>query len=304
MKVTILGTSSAMPTFRRCLSGTILERENESFLFDCGEGTQFQVMHAKLRRGTLKAIFITHLHGDHFFGLPGFLSTLALNKREKPLTLWGPRGLKEFMHTVLHCPRPHKMPFLRIREIGHDESSVLVDHPAYQITTTPLRHRIDAHGYRLEEKPRSGTFDSDKADELGIPFGRERGILKGGDPITLDDGRVIQPDEVVGPPIAGKVFAYCTDTVPCAGAVELARGADILMHEATYADAEVDLAKERGHSTIRQAATIAKEAGVKTLVATHFSTRYRRKDLERMHTEGKEVFENIIMAEDLMSIEI
>ncbi len=304
MKATILGTISAMPTFRRCLSGTVLERENESFLFDCGEGTQFQFLHARLRRGTLKAIFITHLHGDHFFGLPGFLSTLALNNRDKPLTLWGPRGLKQFMTSVLTCPHPHPMRFLDVQEILPDESRVLIDHSAYQISTAPLRHRVDAFGFRLEEKPRHGTFDSEKADELGIPFGKERGVLKSGQAITLADGRVIEPTSVVGPPIDGKVFAYCTDTVPCQGAVELSREADVLIHEATYADAEASLARERGHSTIRQAATIAKEAGVKKLVATHFSTRYRRPDLKRMHKEGQEVFENLVMAEDLLTIEI
>lgn len=304
MKATILGTSSAMPTFRRSLSGTMLERENESFLFDCGEGTQFQIMRAGLRRGALRSIFITHLHGDHFFGLPGLLATLGLNRRDKPMDVWGPRGLKKFIEQVLSCPRPYELSFpVRIHEIAPNFKGILVDTDAYQISTEPLHHRVPTQGYRLEEKPRPGVFDAARADELGIPFGRERGALHHGRSVTLEDGTIIEPEQVVGPSQPGKVFAYCTDTVPCDEAVNLAWNADLLVHEATYADAERDLAIERRHCTIRQAATVALDAEAKKLVATHFSTRYRYRDLEKMALEGREVFENLVMAEDLMTIE-
>lgn len=305
MRVTVLGTSSAIPTFKRALSGTLLEREGESFLFDCGEGTQYQLMRAGSKRGRLNTILITHLHGDHYYGLPGLLASLSLNQRETPLSIYGPIGLRRYVEFVMNFPRRQHQSFkVTVHEIPRGFAGVLRDTPEYRICTAPLEHRLPTHGYRIEEKPRLGAFDATKADDLGVPFGPERGQLLRGENVTLEDGRVVKPSDLVGPPQPGKVFAYCTDTTLCLGAKRLAEGADLLLHESTYGDEFHHLAQERMHATIREACAIAKAADVKKFVATHFSTRYDREKIKALEIEGQDVFPDVIMAHDLMTLEL
>ncbi len=305
MRVTILGTSSATPTFKRALSGTLVEREGESFLFDCGEGTQYQLMRAGVRRGRLGTILITHLHGDHYYGLPGLLSSLGLNQRESSIRIIGPQGIRRFVDFVLNFPKRFALPFpVECHELPPGFEGVVHETDEIRIVSAPLEHRLPTHGYRFEEKPRPGAFDAEKADALGIPFGPERGRLIRGETITLADGRQIGPQDIVGPPRPGRSFAYCTDTTLCLGAKRLAQDVDLLVHESTYGEEFWQLADERKHATIRQAAVLARAARARTFVATHFSTRYDREKIRELEDEGRAIVSDLIMASDLMSVEI
>jgi ribonuclease Z len=305
VQITILGTSSAIPTFKRGLSSIVLDRGRDSYLFDCGEGTQFQLLRAGGRTGRLTTIFITHLHGDHFYGLPGLLSSLNLNRREQPLTIYGPVGIKRFVDFVLSFPKRQTYGYeIGVHELPPGFEGVVIEEGEFQVLSLPLDHRVPTHGYRFEEHPRPGVFDAELADDLGVPFGPERGRLQRGEAVTLADGRVIEPRLIVGPPRPGKVFTYCTDTGFAVNAKRLAQDCDLLVHESTYGDDMVDMAVERKHSTIRQAAAIAKGANARQFVATHFSTRYDRALLEGLEREGREVYPDLIMARDLMTVEV
>lgn len=305
MEAVILGSSSASPTLRRGLSSVALIREGETILFDCGEGTQFRMLEAGIPRRKFHRIFITHLHGDHIFGLPGLISSLNLNQREYPLHLYGPRGLQRYLHFMTSFPRPTRLGFeLKVHELPNGHAGEICSTNDYTVECAPLDHTVPAFGYRLQEHDRPGRFDGALADELGIPFGPIRGRLIRGESIRLKDGRTVHPHDVVGESRRGRGFAYCTDTAYCREALDLALDADLLIHEATYGDDARDMARDRKHSTIRQAATIARRAGVRTFVATHFSTRYDGPALRHLEAEGREVFEDLIMAKDLLRVPI
>jgi len=305
IEVVILGTSSAAPTVRRGLSGTILIREGETILLDCGEGTQFRMLEARVPRRKFHHVFISHLHGDHIFGLPGLISSLNLGQREYPLHLWGPRGLERYISFVVNFPRRRTLGF----EIIHHEfppgfEGVVCESDEWVMTSRALDHTVPAMGYRFEEKELVGHFDGEKADELGVPFGPERSQLQRGETIKLDDGRVISPDDLVGPTRIGRSIVYCTDTAYSKAAQLLAQDADLLIHEATYSDEFHEMAVDRKHSTIRQAATIARDAGARRFVATHFSTRYDGPLLRALAEEGRSVYPDLVMAKDLMRLEV
>jgi ribonuclease Z len=305
MEVVILGTSSAAPTLRRWLSGTAVLREGEVFLFDCGEGTQFRFMKAELPRRKFRHIFITHLHGDHLFGLGGFISTMNLGGRDIPLHIHGPKGIRRFVEFMISFPRPTRLGFeLQVHEIEPGRTGLVTESDEWAVTCAPLDHTIPAFGYRLQEKDRLGRFDGDLADRLGVPFGPERGLLQRGMPVTLADGRVIRPEDLVGPPRPGKSVTYVTDTGFAISARKLALDTDLLIHEATYSDDALDMAFDRKHSTIRHAATIAKGARAKKFVATHFSTRYDGPALAQLEAEGREVYPDLVMAHDLLRLEV
>jgi ribonuclease Z len=305
MEVVILGTSSAAPTLRRWLSATALLREGEVILFDCGEGTQFRFMKADLPRRKFRKIFITHLHGDHIFGLGGFISTMNLGQRDIPLHIYGPRGIRRFVDFMTTFPRPTKLGFdLKVHEIPPNHHGIVCEEDEYVVLCAPLDHTIPAFGYRFQERDLPGRFDGAKADALGVPFGPERGKLQRGEPVELPNGRVVRPEELIGPPRPGKSVAYVTDTGFTRTAKELAEGVDLLIHEATFGDDFLDMAVLRKHSTIRHAATIAREANVKKFVATHFSTRYDGAAMSTLEAEGRDVFPDLIMAHDLIRIEV
>jgi ribonuclease Z len=312
MKVIPLGTSSGKPTLRRNVSALAVAREGEWQLFDCGEGTQTQIARAGLNPSRLSSIFITHLHGDHFNGVAGLLSTMGLDRRTRELTLVGPRGINEYLETLARLKILFVNYPLEVREYGpqatsiaHADSNGMIDvHEAaqYVVSSLPLDHRIFALGYRIEERPRPGRFNLERARALGIPEGPVFGRLQAGHDVQLTDGRIISPSDVLGPARPGKAIAYCTDTRPCRNAVELARGVDLLIHEATFTDEMTEEARGFGHSTARQAAMIAREAGARALLITHFSTRYP--DPKILLEEAREVFPDTIMADDLMEIEV
>lgn len=303
MEVTLLGTSSAVPTARRGLSSVALVREGESFLFDCGEGTQMRLIKAAFPRRKFHHIFITHLHGDHIFGLGGLISTLNLGEREYPLHIHGPVGIQRYVQFLLGFPRPTRLGFeVLFDELDPRFDGVVLETADYRVLAAPLLHTLPTHGYRFEERPLPGRFDATRADELGVPFGPERGLLQRGESITLADGRVISPEQLVGPERAGRAFAYCTDTAPCENGLRLAHQVDVLVHEATYGDDLAEMARDRRHSTIREAATVALRAGARRFIATHFSTRYDGPLLEQLRSEGESVFPGLIMAKDLLTL--
>jgi len=304
LEIVFLGTGSAVPTRFRNLSATAIIRQGEIFLFDCGEGTQIQLRKAHLRPGRLTHIFISHFHGDHIFGLPGLLTSLQMAGCKQDIHLYGPEGIKEYVQFMqrlskftLHYP-------LHIVEVANDSPDEEFRKPGYRLVCKPLQHRMRCLGWALIEDERPGRFDSAAADRLGIPFGPERGRLQQGQSIRLPDGRTITPEQVVGPPRRGHHVAYCLDTIPTPNSVELARHADLLIHDATFSADSSDWASETGHSTVTQAADIAKQAGVRQLALTHISGRFMRRDDERLLKEAQAVFKNTILAQDLMRIRI
>ena len=322
MKVIPLGTSSGKPTLKRNVSATAVVREGEWLLFDCGEGTQTQIQRAGLSPNRLAAIFITHLHGDHFNGLAGLLSTMALDRRERGLTLIGPPGMREYLDTLARLKILFVNYPLEVRELGGRlrgtseeqgrepadprarESGLGVVHeaPEYVVYARPIDHRIFALGYRVEERPRPGRFDLELARALGVPEGPMFGRLQAGNDVELPDGSVAHPSDVLGPARPGKVIAYCTDTRPCAAAIELARDADLLIHEATYTEDLSAEAREFGHSTAAQAARVAAESGARRLLLTHFSTRYA--DVTPLLEEAAVIFRETTIANDLVELEV
>jgi ribonuclease Z len=303
MKVIPLGTSSGKPTLRRNVSATAIVRDGEWLLFDCGEGTQMQIARAKLNPSKLAAIFITHLHGDHFNGLAGLLSTMGLDRRVRGLTLIGPAGIRDYLDTLARLKILYVNYPLDVREFGAlKEMTVVYEASDYFVATRPLDHRIFTLGYRLEERDRPGRFDLERARALGVPEGPMYRKLQLGEDVQLGDGRVIRSHEVVGPPRPGKAIAYCTDTRPYGGTVELARSVDLIIHEATYTDDMAEEARDYGHSTAAQAAQVAREAEARRLLITHFSTRYA--DAGPLYEEARNVFHETLLAQDLMEIEV
>jgi ribonuclease Z len=303
MRVIPLGTSSGKPTLKRNVSALAVVREAEWLLFDCGEGTQTQVSRAGLSPSRLSAVFITHLHGDHFNGLPGLLSTMGLDRRTRDLELTGPRGIGEYL-TLLERLRVAFLTYpVTLREFSSlPESTVVYETPEYSVSTLALDHRLFALGYRLQERPRPGRFNVENARTLGVPEGPMWGRLQAGDDVRLDDGRLVRSSEIVGPPRFGKSVAYCLDTRPCAMSVELARDVDLLIHEATYTEEFAAEAQQYGHSTAAQAARTARDAGARRLLITHFSTRYP--DPTPLLNEARAIFPDTVMAEDLVEIEV
>jgi ribonuclease Z len=314
MKVIPLGTSSGKPTLTRHLSALAVVRESEWLLFDCGEATQFQVMRAGLQPSRLSAVFITHLHGDHINGLPGLLSSMALDRRERGLVAVGPPGLKQLIDTLERLKILFVTYDLVIREIGSDafgDSGSGV--PAgglvyayetndYTVSCLPLDHRIFALGYRLEERPRPGRFDVQRARKLGVPEGPLFGRLQAGHNVTLPDGRTVLPSDVLGAQRAGLKLAYCTDTRDCGTSRELARDVDLLIHEATYTGELSAEATQNGHSTAAQAAGVARDANAKNLLITHFSPRYR--DVTQLLDEAIQIFPSTSAAEELVAVAV
>jgi ribonuclease Z len=269
-------------------------------MFDCGEGTQRQMMRYGVSFA-LSDIFFTHFHGDHVIGAIGLFRTLALQGREEPMRLWGPRGARRVLRDATHFGVDRIGFPVEIVEL---EPGLPIARSGYSIIPFATDHRgAPSLGYALVEEERRGRFNPELARELGIPEGPLWGQLHRGIPVTLDDGRVIQPSLLVGPRRPGRKVVLTGDTRPNERTVEMAHGADLLVHEATFADEEAARAAETGHSTAREAAGIARRAGVHRLVLTHFSARYSR-DTSNLVAEARGVFENVIAARDGMEIEV
>ena len=284
-----LGVGSAIPTRDRHLAGTIVRREGRSVLFDCGEGSQLQLVRGNLTRGRLDAICITHLHGDHLYGLPGLVTTLALLERDDPLTIVGPSGLEDVVRAMPGLQNdwlPFDLSFVALED-GFEHEVVYQDEHV-TIEARPIEHRVFCAGFRYQEKERPGSIDGHAAREAGVTEGWQYEALKRGEAVDLEGGGTLAPDGLVGPPKPGASFAYVLDSTPCEGGRALARDADLLMHEATFTDEHQARALEVGHSTARQAAEVARDAGAKRLLLTHFSARYQ--DPAPLVKEAREVF--------------
>ena len=297
LDVVFVGTAGSMPTAQRGPAATLVRRGGERLLFDCGEGTQRQLLRSDVGLVELREVFLTHFHADHFLGLPGMLKTFALRGRELPLTLYGPVGLAELMGSLRRLfgrlTYPHDVVELRPGDV--------LARDGYELRTFAVRHGLAALGYALVEPERPGRFDVEVADRLGVPAGPDRGRLQRGEPVTLPTGSVVTPFDVLGPPRAGRTVVLSGDTAPIQSVVDAAQGADLLVHEATFCEDEAERARETEHSTAAEAARVAREAGVKLLALTHLSTRYFGGDVER---EAREVFPATVVPRDFDVIEV
>ena len=312
MQVTFLGTSSGVPTRARNVSAVALRlpQRSEMWLFDCGEGTQHQFLRSDLRLSQLRRVFITHMHGDHVFGLPGLLASLGLSGScTAGVDLYGPDPLDAYLTGALNNSSTrigYPLQVHRVRQAA-EQGSVLFEDDDLTVRCTPLIHRVPAYAYRVEQKPLAGRFDIARAKELQIPPGPVYAQLKRGETVTLEDGRVIDGTSLCGPERPGVSVVYCTDTVFSEAAVELARGADLLIHESTFAHAEAEMAFQKQHSTSTMAAQAAAEAGVGQLVLTHLSPRYvagnpvTPDDLLR---EAQAIFPNTTLARDFLCLDV
>ncbi|MHB1097566.1 MAG: ribonuclease Z [Gemmatimonadaceae bacterium] len=300
LSLTFLGTSASRPTVERGVSSLALVREGETMLIDCGEGTQRQMMRygVSFNFGDL---FFTHFHSDHVIGALGLMRTLSLQGRTETLRIWGPRGLAQLMKRADAFGGERLTYQVEITELTPGEPLKRKD---YAIVPYAVDHRgVTAMGYALIEELRRGRFNPDLARELGVPEGPLWGKIHKGEAVTLDDGRVVEPSTLVGPTRTGRRVVITGDTRPCGATIEMAQGADLLVHESTFGDEEAERAVETGHSTAREAALVAAGAGVRRLVLTHFSARYSRdpSDLDR---EAREIFPHVTVARDGMEIEV
>jgi ribonuclease Z len=300
LSLRFLGTSASRPTVERGVSSIAVVREGETLLFDCGEGTQRQMMRYAVGF-TLADIFFSHYHTDHLLGVIGLMRTMALQGRTEPLRLWGPKGGARILKQAVSFGADRLTFPVEITEL---EPGAAVKRKQYEIVPFAVEHQGPMSlGYALVEEERLGRFNPDRARELGIPEGPLWGQLHRGRAVTLGDGTVVEPSSLVGPTRRGRRLVITGDTRPSAATIEAARDADLLVHEATFAEEEAERAKETGHSTAREAAEVAAAAGVRRLVITHFSARYSR-DPSELEREAKAVFANVGCARDGLEIEI
>jgi ribonuclease Z len=287
MRVTFLGTGGAVPTTERNLSSVLVNREGDRLLFDVAEGTQRQMM--RFGTGfTISDIFVTHLHGDHVLGLPGLVQTFDFNDREEALTIYAPAGTEEDVNALVHAA--NNQPSFPVHVYGVEPGEVAVRRDDYEVRAFRTDHDTNAVGYALVEDDRKGRFDREKAEELGVPVGPKFSRLHEGDPVELEDGRVIQPEQVVGDPRPGRRFVYTGDTRPSSEVAAAAEDADLLVHDATFTDDREERAAKTGHSTARQAAEIASRADAKRLALFHISSRYAG-DVSAHLAEARETFD-------------
>ncbi len=303
MEITFLGTSSGVPTRSRNVSSIALRlpQRAEVWLFDCGEGTQHQIQRSNIKVSQIRRIFITHMHGDHIFGLMGLLASCGLAGNPQQIDIYGPAGLGDYLQACSRYSHTHLSYPIKVHK---HRAGVIYEDDEYVVKCQKLEHRVTAYGYRVEEKDRPGHFDAEKARSLGIPFGPLYGELKRGKTITLPDGRQISGKELVGPDQVGRKIAYCTDTIFCQGSIELAKDADVVIHEATFAHQDALMAYERLHSTSTMAAQVALAANAKTLIMTHFSPRYapgNELSVKDLLQEARAIFANTEIAEDFLT---
>ena len=300
LSLVLLGTSASRPTVERNVSSVALVREGETLLFDCGEGTQRQMMRYGVSF-SLSDIFFTHFHADHVIGVIGLMRTMALQGRTDPLRLWGPKGAGRHLKRAEQFGVDRLTFPVEIQELDHHEQVKRKDH---SIVPFAVEHGPGpAMGYALVEDDRKGRFDPDHARAMGVPEGPLWGKIHRGEAVTLPDGRVVESSELVGPRRAGRTVVVTGDTRPCENTVEIARGADLLVHEATFGDEEAERAVETGHSTAREAAIVAKRAGCQRLLLSHFSARYSR-DAAELEAQARSEFADVTIAKDGMIVEV
>ncbi|MGI8478657.1 MAG: ribonuclease Z [Gaiellaceae bacterium] len=297
LDVVFLGTSGSTPTAERALAATLVRRGGDRILFDCAEGTQRQLLRCDVGLAELEEIFLTHFHADHYLGLPGMLKTYSLRGRALPLTIYGPRGLRELLKALRRIFGRLSYPLEAVELDPGDR----LERGGYVLETFAVEHGVAAVGYALVETERPGRFDVEAADRLGVPDGPSRGLLQRGEALTLADGSEVAPEAVLGPPRAGRKLVLTGDTAPTASVVDAAAGADLLVHEATFLADERERARETLHSTAGEAALVARESGVKLLALTHVSTRYFG---HQVVEEARELFPDTVVPRDFDVVEI
>lgn len=305
MQLEFLGTGAGSPSKQRNVSSValrLLEERNAIWLFDVGEATQHQILNTTIRPRKIEKIFITHLHGDHIFGLPGLLSSRSFQGGAAPLTIYGPVGIKRFVTTALQVSESRLSYPLHFVEIDHE--GVVFHDRSFTVVTKKLDHKIACYGYRVVEADHPGELQVDKLRELKIPSGPVYGQLKAGKTVVLDDGRTINGQDFIGQPQVGRIVTICGDTRKTENAVELARNADVLVHESTFAKDEAKLARSYYHTTSLQAAEIAKRAGAKRLLLNHISARYAGKAAYQLAYQVRDVFPNTRVVNDFDVIDI
>ena len=305
MELIFLGTSAGVPTRTRNVTAILLDLQHPTrgglWLFDCGEGTQHQLLRTVYNPGKLDKIFITHLHGDHIFGLPGLLCSRSMAGIAHPLTIYGPKGIAEFVETTLRLSGSWTEYPLEVIEIAEGQA---FDDGVYTVSAWPLNHPVECYGYRIEEHDKPGALNAAALMADGVKPGPMFQRLKQGETITLEDGRVVNGQDYLSAPQPGKKLAIFGDTAPCPSALLLAQGVDVMVHEATLETAMEEKANGRGHSSTRQAARLAREAGVGKLIVTHVSSRYDSRGCESLLAECREVFSACELAEDFTQVSV
>ncbi|HZI15795.1 MAG TPA: ribonuclease Z [Myxococcus sp.] len=300
LRLTFLGTSAAQPTLHRNLSGLAVKVDADLLLFDCGEGSQRQMV----RYGTgftVDAVFFTHFHADHYLGIIGFLRTLGMMGRTEPMRMYGPPPAKRLLHQAVHLGLESLAFPIEIHEVKDGD---VVRRGGYAVHAVGVDHRINALAYALVEDDRPGRFNLEKARELGVPEGPSFGKLQKGEAVALGDGRTVKPEDVLGAPRSGRRLVISGDTRPCASVVRAAKDADLLVHESTFSDDEQERALETRHSTAREAARVAREAGARRLVLTHLSSRHDTEPARLLAQAREEYKGPVEVAYDGLSVEL
>ncbi|GAA0225244.1 ribonuclease Z [Halobacterium noricense] len=294
MRVTFLGTSGAVPTTERNPSAILVNREGDRLLFDAAEGTQRQMM--RFGTGfTVSDLFISHLHGDHVLGVPGLVQTWNFNDRDDPLTIYTPRGTGDDIDTLVHAVGSQPSFPIHITEVSPGETMVQRDE--YEVRAFRTDHETNSLGYALVEDDRKGRFDREHAEELGVPIGPKFQQLHAGNPVELEDGTIVDPEQVVGDPRPGRKFVYTADSRPSEQVVSVAENADLLVHDATFANDRAERAQKTAHSTAAEAGNIAQRAGAVRLALMHVSSRYAG-DVSTHLREAREEFDGEVFAPD------
>ncbi|MFD1433140.1 ribonuclease Z [Lacticaseibacillus yichunensis] len=305
MEILFLGTGAGSPSKARNVSSlalTLLDERNEVWLFDCGEGTQHQILKTAIRPRKVTKIFITHLHGDHIFGLPGFLASRANQGGEEPLTIYGPPGIERFVKTSLAVTQtrlPYRLDFVLL-----DRPGIILDDQTFKVTCGELAHRVPSMGFRIEEKPHPGELLVAKLQDAKVPAGPLYAKLKAGETVTLPDGRTLDGHDFIGPAQPGRTIAIFGDTRQTKEAEVLAKDATVMVHESTFGPDEAPLARQYYHSTNIQAAKIAKAAGAHELLLNHISARYIGKAALELQRSAQRVFKNTRVVHDLQEVAI